>query len=420
MLLSHRVVVTGMGVMTALGKDLETFWNSLMSGKSGVSTIESFDVSEYPTRIAASIKDFDPEELFGRKEARKMDRFVQFALAAGQMALNDSGLVVGENIEAERMGVSVGSGIGGLGTWEDQHNLLLEKGPKRVSPFFIPMMIANMGSGQLSISLGAKGPNTTQVTACATGSHAIGDSLRIIQRGDADAMICGGAEATIRPTGMAGFCAMKAMSTRNDEPEKASRPFDTDRDGFVMGEGAGILVLESLEHALQRGARIYAEVIGYGLSGDAHHMTEPDPDGAARCMKMAIRDAGIKPEEIDYINAHGTSTPVGDKSETAAIKMALGDHAYKVPISSTKSMTGHLLGAAGGVEAIICGLSLQNNMIAPTINLDNQDPECDLDYVPNKPREAELNIAMSNSFGFGGHNATVILKKIQSVRRTVR
>ncbi|AKG34683.1 3-oxoacyl-ACP synthase [Paenibacillus durus ATCC 35681] len=411
MLLSHRVVVTGMGVMTSLGKDLETFWNSLMSGKSGVSTIESFDVSEYPTRIAASIKDFDPEELFGRKEARKMDRFVQFALAAGQLALNDSGLVIGENIEAERVGVSVGSGIGGLGTWEDQHNLLLEKGPKRVSPFFIPMMIANMGSGQLSISLGAKGPNTTQVTACATGSHAIGDSLRIIQRGDADAMICGGAEATIRPTGMAGFCAMKAMSTRNDEPEKASRPFDSDRDGFVMGEGAGILVLESLEHALQRGAWIYAEVIGYGLSGDAHHMTEPDPDGAARCMKMAIRDAGIKPEEIDYINAHGTSTPVGDKSETAAIKMALGDHAYKVPVSSTKSMTGHLLGAAGGVEAIICGLSLQNNMIAPTINLDNPDPECDLDYVPNKPREAELNIAMSNSFGFGGHNATVILKK---------
>ncbi len=411
MLLSHRVVVTGMGVMTALGKDLETFWNSLMSGRSGVSTIESFDVSEYPTRIAASIKDFDPEELFGRKEARKMDRFVQLALVAGQQALSDSGLVIGENIEAERIGVSVGSGIGGLGTWEDQHNLLLEKGPKRVSPFFIPMMIANMGSGQLSISLGAKGPNTTQVTACATGSHAIGDSLRMIQRGDADAMVCGGAEATIRPTGMAGFCAMKAMSTRNDEPEKASRPFDTDRDGFVMGEGAGILVLESLEHALQRGARIYAEVIGYGLSGDAHHMTEPDPDGAARCMKMAIRDAGIKPEEIDYINAHGTSTPVGDKSETKAIKMALGDHAYKVAISSTKSMTGHLLGAAGGVEAIICGLSLQNNIIAPTINLDNQDPECDLDYVPNKPREAELNIVMSNSFGFGGHNATVILKK---------
>ncbi|MNB81551.1 3-oxoacyl-[acyl-carrier-protein] synthase 2 [compost metagenome] len=409
--MSHRVVVTGMGVITALGKDLETFWDSLMSGKSGVSKVEAFDVSEYPTQIAASVKDFDPEELFGRKESRKMDRFVQFALAAGQNALDDSGLKIGENIEAERIGVSVGSGIGGLGTWEDQHNLLLEKGPKRVSPFFIPMMIANMGSGQLSISLGAKGPNTTQVTACATGSHAIGDSMRMIQRGDADAMICGGAEATIRPTGMAGFCAMRAMSTRNDEPEKASRPFDTDRDGFVMGEGSGILVLESLEHAQARGARIYAEVIGYGLSGDAHHMTEPDPDGAARCMKMAIRDAGIAPEDIDYINAHGTSTPVGDKSETTAIKMALGDHAYKVAVSSTKSMTGHLLGAAGGVEAIICGLSLNKGKIAPTINLDNQDPECDLDYVPNTPREADLNIVMSNSFGFGGHNATVILKK---------
>jgi len=411
MSLSHRVVITGMGVVTSLGKDLETFWDNLMSGKSGVSLVESFDVSDYTTQIAASVKDFDPEERFGRKEARKMDRFVQFAVAAGEDALKDSGLTIGENIDAERIGVSVGSGIGGLGTWEDQHNLLLEKGPKRVSPFFIPMMIANMGSGQLSISLGAKGPNTTQVTACATGSHSIGESLRLIQRGDADAMICGGAEATIRPTGMAGFCSMRAMSTRNDEPEKASRPFDVDRDGFVMGEGAGILVLESLEHAQKRGARIYAEVIGYGLSGDAHHMTEPDPEGAARCMKMAIRDAGIAPEEIDYINAHGTSTPVGDKSETTAVKKALGDHAYKVAISSTKSMTGHLLGAAGGVEAIICGLSLQKGMIAPTINLDNQDPECDLDYVPNVPRKADLNVVMSNSFGFGGHNATVILKK---------
>ncbi|ASA21307.1 beta-ketoacyl-ACP synthase II [Paenibacillus donghaensis] len=409
--MSHRVVVTGMGVVTSLGKDLETFWESLMSGKSGVSRVETFDVSEYTTQIAASVKDFDPEALFGRKEARKMDRFVQFAVAAGQDALKDSGLVIGEDIDAERIGVSVGSGIGGLGTWEDQHNLLLEKGPKRVSPFFIPMMIANMGSGQLSINLGAKGPNTTNVTACATGSHSIGESYRFIQRGDADAMICGGSEATIRPTGMAGFCAMRAMSTRNDEPEKASRPFDTDRDGFVMGEGAGILVLESLEHAQKRGARIYAEIIGYGLSGDAHHMTEPDPDGAARCMKMAIRDAGIQPEEIDYINAHGTSTPVGDRSETLAVKKALGDHAYKVAISSTKSMTGHLLGAAGGVEAIICGLSLQKGIITPTINLENQDPECDLDYVPNVPREADLNIAMSNSFGFGGHNATVILKK---------
>lgn len=276
------------------------------------------------------------------------------------------------------------------------------------------MMIANMGSGQLSINLGAKGPNTTTVTACATGSHSIGESFRLIQRGDADAMICGGSEATIRPTGMAGFCAMRAMSTRNDEPEKASRPFDVDRDGFVMGEGAGILILESLEHAEKRGAKIYAEVIGYGLSADAHHMTEPDPDGAARCMKMAIRDAGISPEDIDYINAHGTSTPVGDRSETAAVKKALGEHAYKVAISSTKSMTGHLLGAAGGVEAIICGLSLQKGMIAPTINLDNPDPECDLDYVPNVPRKADLDIVMSNSFGFGGHNATVILKNIIS------
>lgn len=333
--------------MTSLGKDLETFWDSLMSGTSGVSLVEAFDVSEYTTRIAASVKDFNAEERFGRKEARKMDRFVQFAVAAGEEALKDSGLKIGEDIDAERIGVSVGSGIGGLGTWEDNHNLLLEKGPKRVSPFFIPMMIANMGSGQLSINLGAKGPNTTTVTACATGSHSIGESFRLIQRGDADAMICGGAEATIRPTGMAGFCAMRAMSTRNDEPQKASRPFDVDRDGFVMGEGAGILILESLEHAEKRGAKIYAEVIGYGLSADAHHMTEPDPDGAARCMKMAIRDAGINPEDIDYINAHGTSTPVGDKSETAAVKKALGEHAYKVAISSTKSMTGHLLGAAG-------------------------------------------------------------------------
>ncbi|MCV4232212.1 beta-ketoacyl-ACP synthase II [Virgibacillus sp. LDC1] len=409
--MKHRVVVTGMGVMTSIGQDLDTFWNSLMEGKSGVSRIEAFDVSDYTTQIAASMKDFNPEDYMDRKEARRMDRFVQLAVAAGSKALEDSGLEIGVNADAERVGVSIGSGIGGLGTWEDQHNILLEKGPKRVSPFFIPMMIANMASGQMSINLGAKGPNTTQVTACATGTHSIGDSYRLIQRGDADVMICGGAEATIRPTGMAGFCAMRAMSTRNDEPEKASRPFDTGRDGFVMGEGAGVLVIESLEHALKRGARIYAEVVGYGLSADAHHITEPDPDGAARCMKMAIRDAGIAPEEVDYINAHGTSTPVGDRSETKAVKMALGDHAYKVAVSSTKSMTGHLLGAAGGVEAVICGLSLKNQTIAPTINLEDQDPECDLDYVPNHPRKADLDIVMSNSFGFGGHNATIILKK---------
>ncbi|WP_183578065.1 beta-ketoacyl-ACP synthase II [Paenibacillus rhizosphaerae] len=409
----HRVVVTGMGVVTSLGHDLDTFWNNLMEGKSGVSQIESFDVTDYPTQIAASVKDFNPEAFMDRKDARKMDRFVQFAVAAGKAALEHSGLDIQRQSDPNRVGVSIGSGIGGLGTWEDQHNVLLEKGPKRVSPFFIPMMIANMASGQLSIMLGAKGPNTTPVTACATGSHAIGDSYKLIQRGDADVMICGGAEATIRPTGMAGFCAMRAMSTRNDEPEKASRPFDTGRDGFVMGEGAGILVLESLEHAQKRGANIIAEVIGYGLSGDAHHMTEPDPDGPARCMSMAIRDAGIQPEDVDYINAHGTSTPVGDRSETIAIKKALGDHAYKVAVSSTKSMTGHLLGAAGGVEAVICGLSLQNQMLAPTINLDNPDPECDLDYVPNVARKADLDVVMSNSFGFGGHNATVILKKFE-------
>lgn len=412
--MSRRVVVTGMGVMTPIGKNLDELWNSLMEGKSGVSHVEAFDVTDYNTKIAASIKDFNPEDYMERKDARKMDRFVQFAVAAGSMALNDSGLKIGENIDAEHIGVSVGSGIGGLGTWEDQHNILLEKGPKRVSPFFIPMMIANMASGQLSISLGAKGPNTTQVTACATGSHSIGDSMRMIQRGDAEAMICGGAEATIRPTGMAGFNSMRAMSTRNDEPEKASRPFDIDRDGFVMGEGAGILVLESLDHALARGARIYGEVVGYGLSADAKHMTDPDPDGGARSMKMAMKDAGIQPDQVDYINAHGTSTPVGDKSETKGIKIALGDHAYKVAVSSTKSMTGHMLGAAGGVEAVICALALQNQTIPPTINLDNPDPECDLDYVPNHPREAKLTYVLSNSFGFGGHNATVILKKYES------
>lgn len=412
--MKQRVVITGMGVVTALGQDLNTLWDNLMAGKSGVSNVDAFDVSDYPTKIAASVKDFNPEDYMDRKDARKMDRFVQFAVAAGKMAMKDSGIEIGTNAEAERVGVSIGSGIGGLGTWEDQHNTLLEKGPKRVSPFFIPMMIANMGSGQMSIILGAKGPNTTPVTACATGSHAIGDSFRMIQRGDADVMVCGGAEATIRPTGMAGFCSMRAMSTRNDEPEKASRPFDMGRDGFVMGEGAGVLILESLEHAQKRGAHIYAEVIGYGLSGDAHHMTDPDPDGAARCMKMAIRDAGISLEAVDYINAHGTSTSAGDKSETEAIKKALGEHAYKVAVSSTKSMTGHLLGAAGGVEAVICGLALQNQIIPPTINLENQDPECDLDYVPNEPRKAELDVVMSNSFGFGGHNATVILKKYEA------
>ncbi|GAB7053939.1 MULTISPECIES: beta-ketoacyl-ACP synthase II [Paenibacillus] len=412
--MKQRVVITGLGVMSSLGRDLETFWASLLAGKSGISQIESFDASEYPTRIAAEIKDFNPEEYFDKKEARRMDRFVQFAVAATLMALKDSGLNIKEDTNPERVGVYVGSGIGGLSTWEEQHKILLEKGPKRVSPFFIPMMIANMASGQISMITGAKGPNSTAVTACATGTHSIGDAFKKIQYGDADVMICGGAEATISPTGVAGFCALRAMSTRNDEPEKASRPFDTGRDGFVMGEGAGILILESLEHALKRGARIYGEVIGYGMSGDAYHMTDPDPNGAARCMAAAVKDAGISFEAIDYINAHGTSTPVGDKSETTAIKTAFGDHAYKLAVSSTKSMTGHLLGAAGGVEALICALALKHGTIPPTINLDDQDPECDLDYVPNVARQADLHVVMSNSFGFGGHNATVILKKFEA------
>jgi 3-oxoacyl-[acyl-carrier-protein] synthase II len=327
--------------------------------------------------------------------------------------LKDANLNIAEDTDAERVGVIVGSGIGGLSTWEEQHRQLVEKGPKRVSPFFIPMMIANMASGQISILTGAKGPNSTAVTACATGTNSIGDSFKMIQRGDADVMIAGGAEATISPMGVAGFCSMRAMSVRNDDPTKASRPFDIDRDGFVMGEGSGVLILESLEHALKRGARIYGEVIGYGMSGDAHHMTDPDPEGAARCMKRAIRDAGIQPEEIDYVNAHGTSTPVGDKSETKAIKLAFGDAAYKVAVSSTKSMTGHLLGAAGGVEAVASLLAIKNSLIPPTINIVNQDPECDLDYVPNVARQANVNIAMSNSFGFGGHNATIIMKKYE-------
>lgn len=411
--MKRRVVITGMGVMTAIGKDLDTFWDSLMTGKSGISPVESFDVSEYPTTIAGSIKDFDPENYMDKRDTRRMDRFVQLAVAASTMALKDANLNIREDMNPERAGVYVGSGIGGLGTWEDQHNILLEKGPKRVSPFFIPMMIANMGSGQISILTGAKGPNSTVVTACATGTNSIGDAYKLILRDEADVMVCGGAEATIRPTGMAGFCALRAMSTRNDEPERASRPFDVDRDGFVMSEGAGVLVIEELEHAKKRGARIYAEVIGYGMSGDAHHMTDPDPDGAARCMLLALKDAGITADQVEYINAHGTSTPVGDKSETIAIKKTFGDHAYKLAVSSTKSMTGHMLGAAGGVEAVILALTITRGFIPPTINLENQDPECDLDYVPNTPRKADVSIALSNSFGFGGHNATIVLKRFE-------
>lgn len=414
--MKQRVVITGMGAITPIGSDLDTLWNNLISGKSGVSKVTAFDASELPTQIAAEVKDFNPEDYIDKRDARRMDRFVHFGLAAALKALQDAGLTVGTNADPERVGVIVGSGIGGLGTWEDQHTTLLEKGPKRVSPFFIPMMIANMASGHISMLTGAKGPNTTIVTACATGSHSIGDSFRIIERGDADVMICGGAEAAIRLVGMSGFCALRAMSTRNDEPERASRPFDKDRDGFVMGEGAGVLVLESLEHALRRGARIYAELVGYGMSADAYHMTDPAPggEGAARCMRAAIKDAGLRLEEVDYINAHGTSTPVGDKSEIAAIKSVFGEHAKRLAVSSTKSMTGHLLGAAGGVEAIITALTIKHGMIPPTINVDNQDPECDLDVVPNVARHAEVRTAMSNSFGFGGHNATLIFKKYEA------
>lgn len=414
--MNRRVVITGMGVVTSLGLDLTTFWNNLMAGKSGVTLIDSFDTSEYPTKIAAPVRDFNPEDHMDKKVARRMDRFVQFAVAASQFALQDAGLKIGENVDAERAGVYIGSGIGGLATWEEQHSILLEKGPKRVSPFFIPMMIANMASGQVSMLTGAKGPNSTAVTACATGTHSIGDSFRLIRNGEADVMICGGAEAAITPTGMAGFCALRAMSTRNEEPEKASRPFDKERDGFVMGEGAGVLVLEELEHALKRGAPIYAEVVGYGMSADAHHMTDPAPggEGAARCMALALKSAGLSPQEVGYINAHGTSTGVGDKAETDAIKAVFGDFARKVPVSSTKSMTGHLLGAAGGVEAVITALTIKHGMIPPTINLEYPDPECDLDYVPNKPRQADVRVAMSNSFGFGGHNATIVLKKVEA------
>lgn len=411
--MKRRVVITGMGVMSAIGKDLDTFWDSLMTGKSGISQVESFDVSDYPTTIAGSIKDFEPENYMDKRDTRRMDRFVQFAVAASTMALKDANLNIREDMDPERAGIYVGSGIGGLGTWEDQHNILLERGPKRVSPFFIPMMIANMGSGQISIITGAKGPNSTVVTACATGTNSIGDAFKLILRDEADVMVCGGAEATIRPTGMSGFCAMRAMSTRNDEPERASRPFDIDRDGFVMSEGAGVLVIEELEHAKKRGAKIYAEIIGYGMSGDAHHMTDPDPDGAARCMVRALKDAEINADQVEYINAHGTSTPVGDKSETIAIKKTFGDHAYKLAVSSTKSMTGHMLGAAGGIEAVILALTITRGFIPPTINLENQDPECDLDYVPNKPRKADISIALSNSFGFGGHNATIVLKRFE-------
>jgi 3-oxoacyl-[acyl-carrier-protein] synthase II len=410
--MKRRVVITGVGVISPVGNNAQTFWNSLLEGKSGIDKVTAFDVSDYPTQIAGEVRDFHPEEYMDKKEVRRTDRFVQFALAATKMAVQDAKLeITAEN--AERVGVYIGSGIGGLGTWEEQHQVLLEKGPRRVSPFFIPMMIANMASGAVSIEYGAKGPTSSAITACATGTNAIGDAFRLIQFGHADVMITGGAEATIRPMAFAGFCSAKAMSVRNDEPQKASRPFDRDRDGFVMGEGAGILILEELEHAKKRGATILAEVIGYGMSADAHHITAPpeDGEGAARCMANALKDAGVDPAEVGYINAHGTSTPLGDVAETKAIKTVFGDHAYKLAVSSTKSMTGHLLGATGGIEAIATAFALRDQILPPTINLENPDPECDLDYVPNQARKAKVDVALSNTFGFGGHNATIVLKR---------
>ncbi|OXS75113.1 beta-ketoacyl-ACP synthase II [Domibacillus enclensis] len=410
----RRVVITGLGIVSPVGNTVEEAWNSITAGKSGVKPMTRLNPDDYPAKVAAEIRDFDPEQFVEKKEARKMDRFTQFAVAAAKMAVADAKLEITDE-NAPRIGVWVGSGIGGMETFESQYKTFLERGYRRVSPFFVPMMIPDMAAGQVSIYLGAKGVNSCTVTACATGTNSIGDAFKVIQRGDADAMISGGTEAPITQMSVAGFCANTALSN-NPDPATASRPFDSGRDGFVIGEGAGIVVLEELEHAKARGAHIYAEIVGYGSTGDAHHITAPAPDGegGARAMKMAIDDAGLAPSDIDYINAHGTSTPYNDKFETAAIKTVFGDHAEKLAISSTKSMTGHLLGAAGGVEAIFTALAIENDVIPPTINLENPDPECDLDYVPNKARKAEVRAAMSNSLGFGGHNATIVLKQYEN------
>ena len=408
----RRVALTGLGVVSPVGIGRDAFWAALMEGRSGVRRITAFDPTPYETQIGGEVRDFDPSAFMDRKEVRRNDRFVQFALASTRLALDDAGLRITPH-NADRIGVIIGSGIGGANTWEDQHRILLERGPGRVSPFFVPMLMLNGGSGIVSIATGAKGPNYSVVSACATGGHAIGDAMRAIQHDEADAMICGGSEAALTPLSLAGFGTMKAMSTRNDEPERAVRPFDAGRDGFVMGEGSGILVLEAWEQAERRGAHIYAEVCGYGTSSDAFHITQPDPegDGAARAMAAALRDAGLEPAEVDYINAHGTSTPYNDKCETVAIKRVWGAGARRVAISSTKSMMAHLLGAAGGVEAIVCALAIERGVIPPTINYEVPDPDCDLDYVPNKARPARVDVAMSNAFGFGGHNAILIFRR---------
>ncbi len=412
--MKRRVVVTGVGMVTPVGLDTETSWEGLINGKSGIGPITQFDDKTIPTQIAGEIHGFEPEKYIEPKEIKKMDRFIQLAIAASQMAMDASGLkITPEN--ADRIGVIVSAGMGGLPAIEKYFRIYLERGFRKITPFFIPMLIINEAAGVLSIRYGAKGPNICIVTACATGTHSIGEAFRTIERGDADAMIAGGTEACICPLGVGGFNAMKALSTRNDEPQRASRPFDAERDGFIMGEGSGVVILEEMESAVKRGARIYAEAIGYGASGDAYHITAPAPngEGAARCMNMAIKDAGIAPTDMGYINAHGTSTKFGDELETTAIKTVFGDHAYKIPVSSTKSMTGHLLGAAGGVEAVISILALDRGVLPPTINLENPDPECDLDYVPHKARRTQVDVTMSNSFGFGGTNACLIFKKLK-------
>ncbi|GAC1469103.1 MAG: beta-ketoacyl-ACP synthase II [Chamaesiphon sp.] len=407
-----RVVITGLGAITPIGNTLTEYWEGLLSGRNGIGNITLFDASRHACRIAGEVKGYDPHDYLERKDAKRMDRFTQFAVSASKQAITDAKFVIND-LNAEQVGVTIGTGIGGLKVLEDQEEIYLTRGPDRCSPFMIPMMIANMAAGLTAIHTGAKGPNSCSVTACAAGSNAVGDAFRLIERGYAQAMICGGTEAACTPLSLAGFAAARALSTRNDDPAHACRPFDRDRDGFVMGEGAGILVLEELEHALSRSARIYAEIVGYGMTCDAYHITSPVPggEGAARAMELAMKDAGLTPELVSYINAHGTSTPANDVTETAAIKKALGDSAYKVAISSTKSMTGHLLGGSGGIEAVATVMAVANDQIPPTINLENPDPACDLDYVPNQSRPQKVDVALSNSFGFGGTNAALIFKR---------
>ncbi len=409
--MERRVVVTGLGAITPLGIGVEQTWEGMRSGRSGIRKITLFDATEFSSQIAGEVVDFDPTLWLEAREVRHNDRFVQFAIGASAMAVEDSGLDF-ERTDGARVGVLIGSGIGGTWTWEEQHRNLLEKGPRRISPFFIPMLIMDMASGKVAMRYGAKGPNLAIATACATSAHALGEAAEIIKRSAADVMIAGGAEAAVSPLALGGFCSLRALSKRNDDPEHASRPFDRDRDGFVMAEGAAIVVLEELEHARKRGARIHGELVGYGASADAYHITDPRPDGEgmASSMETALSDAGITPEQVDYINAHGTATTVGDPAETRALKRVFGEHAYKLAISSTKSVTGHLLGAGGAVEAIACLYAIREGVAPPTANLDNPDPECDLDYVPKQARELPIRIAMTNSFGFGGHNATLIMR----------